>query len=278
MTLGWLLAAPAFSATRDSSPLRTYARMRGAARESALALWWYTGNVWGKRPDAIARLLFKVQGLTFQRLTFTPGGGIEQHMAGRGWYADAGTGQPLETWTNPVTGETVKPPHIGSLARQSISPDGVMAVADPARVDTFDGTIGGYAENGDTIWMTENFLTRTKPDAATGAVGTTSSLSTFTARRADLDDAASDFVPCYLNYQSLGTWPAWMKMGGQAGVLSWQTYGRKVRGPEEAPLALRAWIENRHPGFLGDPGIQIDSPLQLRHPRAQIGVKPGVEQ
>ncbi len=255
MSLGSVLLAAIARAAEPASPLRTYARMRGAAKDGGMALWWYTGNVWGKPPDDIARLLFRVEGLTFQRLSFTAAGGLEQRMTGRGWYADAATGQPLETWTNPFTSEVLTPPHIRSLTRQAISPQGVMAVNDPSRVDKFEGTIGGHAENGDTVWMTENFMTRTRPDAATGAVATTSSLSTFTARRADVDDAGADFVPCYLNYQSLGAWPAWLKMGGKAGTLSWQTYGRKVRGPEEGPAALRAWIEKRYPGFLKAPGI-----------------------
>jgi hypothetical protein len=248
-------AAGRFARAEVSVPLRTYARMRGAAQDGGLALWWYMGNVWGKAPDDIARLLFKVEGLTFQRLTFRSDGGIEQRMTGRGWYADAGSGQPLETWTNPFTGEALTPPHIRSLAKQSISPQGAMAVEDPARVEKFEGTIGGFAENGDTVWMTENFMAKTRPDPTTGAVGTTSSLSTFTARIAEVEDAGVDFVPCYLNYQSLGAWPAWLKMGARPGVLSWQTYGRKVRGPDEGPAALRAWIEARDPGFLKDPGI-----------------------
>ena len=85
--------------------------------------------------------------------------------------------------------------------------------------------------------------------------GTTSSLTTFTARIADARDARADFVPCYMNYQSLGLWPTWMRMGDRPGVLSWQTYGHKARAADAVAGPLRPWIEARHPGFLSNPGI-----------------------
>jgi hypothetical protein len=113
---------------------------------------------------------------------------------------------------------------------------------------------------GDTLWLTENFVAKSKPDVARGgAVNTSSSLSTFTAKMADVTNRKADFVPCYLSYQSLGSWPAWMKMDGveaaRGGSLSWQTRGHKIRGPKDGPADLRAWINERWPGFLDNPGI-----------------------
>jgi hypothetical protein len=58
-----------------------------------------------------------------------------------------------------------------------------------------------------------------------------------------------------MNYQSLGSWPAWMKMGDRPGIVSWQTFGHKVRAADVVAGPLRPWIEARHPGFLSDPGI-----------------------
>ncbi|MSO96766.1 MAG: DUF1838 domain-containing protein [Rhodospirillaceae bacterium] len=252
-------AAAAAKAADPSQLLQTYARMRGA-KNSGLALWWYTGTVWGKPVNDIARPMFLVQGLTYNRAILKPDGGIEQKLTGRGWYADPATGKPLETWTNPFTAEKITPPHIKSLQTQNIGADGALAAREATQFDAFSGGIGGLTVNGDTIWLTENFVAKTKPDATRGgAVNTTSSLSTFTSKLADVDNDGADFVPSYLNYQSLGSWPAWMKMDGaeqaRGGSLSWQTRGHKVRGPQDGPADLRAWVEARHPGFLADPGI-----------------------
>jgi hypothetical protein len=247
--------ALALSARDASKAMTIYSRLRGGVN-GGLALWWYTGTVWGKPADDIARPMFGVQGLTFNRAVLRPDGGIDQALAGRGWYSDAQTGKRLDTWTNPFTGEKVTPPHIKSLSRQSVDAKGVMAVGENDRLEQFKGDVGGLTMNGDTLWMTENFVGKGKPDAARGgAVNTSSSLSTFTAKIADVENEKADFVPTYLNYQSLGSWPAWMKMGERVGTLSWQTRGLKVRGPEAGPADLRAWIEAGSPGFLYSPGI-----------------------
>ena len=263
-----VLAAASVPALVHAAPLKvadrknlmaTYARMRGA-KNDGLALWWYTGTVWGKPVDDVAVPMFLVQGLTFNRLVMKPDGTIEQALTGRGWYADPKTGKPLEKWKNPYTGEQVVPPHIKSLQKQTIRADGTLPSGDRERLDIFSGGLGSPIINGDTIWMTENFVAKSKPDETrNGAVNTTSSLSTFTAKVADVENDEADFVPCFLNYQSLGSWPVWMKMDGvdkaRGGSLSWQTRGHKVRGPEAASADLRAWIEERRNGFLANPGI-----------------------
>ena len=252
-------AATALRAADPANLLHTYARMRGAPK-GGLALWWYTGTVWGKPVNDIARPMFLVQGLTFNRVVVKADGSIEQALTGRGWYADPMTAQPLETWTNPFTGEKIAPPHIKSLQKQFIVADATMAAREGAAVAEFSGRIAGLTVNGDTLWLTENFLSKSKPDALRGgAVNTSSSLSTFTAKIADVENDKAAFMPCYLNYQSLGSWPAWMKLDGsdaaRGGSLSWQTRGQKMRRVEDGPQELRGWIEAREPGFLKDPGI-----------------------
>ncbi len=247
-------AMAALKASDAANLLKTYALMRG--RPNGMALWWYTGTVWGKQTNEIAQPMFGVQGLTFNRITVRGDGSIEQKLTGRGWYSDLKTGQPLERWTNPITGESRTPPHIKSFQIQMIAADGTMPPRDEAAMDAFSGKIDGLTINGDTVWLTENFVAKYKPDAArNGAVNTTSSLSTFTAKVRDVENTEADFVPAYLNYQSLGSWPAWMNMGDMQGVLSWQTRGQKVQSAEAAPADLRAWIDQKHPNFLKTPGI-----------------------
>lgn len=239
-----------------ASLLATYQRLRGAPN-AGLALWWYTGNVWGKTPEDVARVYFKVCGLTYQRLTPNADGTVTQAMAGRGYYGDPVTGQPLDAWINRLTTERLDPPHVKSRQVQQVSIDGQVTRADATdRLLLFEGGLSTPITEGDSLWQTENYVAKTRPgDTRSASLGTTSSLTTFTARIADVMNTRADFVPCYLNYQSLGSWPAWMKMGDRPGVLSWQTYGHKVRAADVAAGPLRTWIEAHHPGFLANPGI-----------------------
>jgi hypothetical protein len=102
----------------------------------------------------------------------------------------------------------------------------------------------------------ERLLWCYKPDAKrNGVVSTTSSLSTFTAKIKDVENTSIHFVPAYLNYQSMGSWPAWMKMDSTPGTLSWQTRGKKVENVDSAATDLLAWIDAKYPVFLKNPGI-----------------------
>jgi hypothetical protein len=249
-------AARSLNARDPANTLQAYMRMRGNG-VGRLALWFYTARAWGRPVDAVAQVMFTVSGLTYQRLAWNADGSIEQKMAGRGYYGDPATGVPLESWTNPYTLDTVTPPHVKSLALQRVLPDGKLTpVGENGTRSFFDGRVGNHTVDGDTIWLTENFIGKGAPDPARGGVApATTSLTTFTARIEDVESESRGFVPCYLNYQSLGDWPGWMKMGGRAGMLSWQTWGHKITGTQQGPKALRDWIEAHHPGFLKDPGI-----------------------
>lgn len=239
-----------------ASLLANYQRLRGALK-GGLALWWYSGNVWGKTPDNVARVYFKVSGLTYQRLTPNADGTVTQAMTGRGFYADPVTGQPLEVWVNPLTTERLDPPHVKSYQVQQVSIDGQVTRTEAKdSLLLFEGGLSAPVTEGDSIWQTEDYVAKTKSgDTRNATQGTTSSLTTFTAKVADVMNSGADFVPCYMNYQSLSSWPTWMKMGGRPGMLSWQTFGHKVRAADVVSGLLRPWIEVRYPGFLANPGI-----------------------
>jgi hypothetical protein len=80
-------------------------------------------------------------------------------------------------------------------------------------------------------------------------------LVTYTLRREDIDMPASAFLPSTMNFQSLSTWYPWMRMGQELGQTMFQLTGRKVQSLQEVPSGLIRLIDERHPGWLKDPGI-----------------------
>jgi hypothetical protein len=121
-------AAKALDARDPANAVKAYMRMRGNG-DGKLALWFYSARAWGKPIDDVAQVMFTVSGLTYQRLAWNADGSLDQKMAGRGYYGDAATGVPLETWTNPYTREQVIPPHVKSHALQRVLPDGTLTLA-----------------------------------------------------------------------------------------------------------------------------------------------------
>jgi hypothetical protein len=56
-------------------------------------------------------------------------------------------------------------------------------------------------------------------------------------------------------FQSASNWYPWMRMGQELGQTMFQLTGRKVRSMEEVPPGLVRLIDERHPGWLKDPGV-----------------------
>ena len=72
-----------------SQPVAALARIR-ARSDGEPVLWWWQGEVLGKRPGEIAKRLMRINGIGFNRLTRLPDGLWESRMSEAGYYIDAG--------------------------------------------------------------------------------------------------------------------------------------------------------------------------------------------
>ena len=245
--------ASALDLTDPQNKLETYARVRGNA-DGELALWWWKANVWAKMNDDIAKVVALVEGLTFQRVTRNADGTLDQKMTGRGTFRDKDTGAPLTKWVNPDNGHTAEPDHIVSLNHETVTANG-MQREENDRVIAFEGGISDPQVVGDNVYLMENFVVKSR-GRTPGQITTGSSLTVFTADAAAMADDDADFRPSNMNYQNPGNFRPWMGYDNAKGILTWQTYGQKLRrGPEDAPDDIRGWVEETYPGFLNDPPI-----------------------
>lgn len=236
-----------------ANKLELYARMRGNP-DGELALWWWKANVWAKMNEEIAKVVALVEGLTFQRVTRKTDGTLDQKMTGRGTFRDKDTGAPLTRWVNPDNGHTAKPDHIVSLSHGTVTADG-MVREENDRLLAFEGGISAPQVVGGNVYLMENFVVKSRtrfPDQVT----TGSSLTVFTGDATAMADDSADFRPCNMNYQNPGNFRPWMGYDNTKGILTWQTYGQKLRrGADDAPEDIRAWVEETYPDFLSDPPI-----------------------
>ena len=82
-----------------------------ATADDGLVCWWYSGLSYVVLPDQPEIPLLQVAAImTYRTQTLSPDA-FCVHWSEIGVFLDPVTGGPLRSWTNPVTGATVEPPH-----------------------------------------------------------------------------------------------------------------------------------------------------------------------
>lgn len=237
-----------------------YVQLRGNL-DGTDGLWAYSGAYWGKPQGEIARQLFRVDGLSFNAMTFRADGGVDQKMIECGFWQDPDTGELADEWVNPMNGLTCQPKHFKSAQTITFDSDGQWEVPEErrARMRHIEGVVVEPIINGPVIWSQERLILkgiRPEPESGSdpltyaGPVASNTSLATY---RAELADLEKDFVPTSLHYQSMGSWYPWMRMGQRAGVCSFELVGRKLASTSEIPARVKAFLDDRRPGFIDDP-------------------------
>ena len=239
---------------------KVYVQLRGNLGGSD-GLWAYTGSYWGKPQGEIARELFRVDGLSFNSVILRSDGGVDQKMIECGFWQDPDTGELADDWVNPMNGLQCNPVHFRSSQIISFDPDGQWEVPEERRAAMrhIEGVIEEPIVQGPVIWSQERLIMkfdRPEPEPGddpltyAGPIRTGTSLVTYLANVADLD---KDFVPTTMHYQSMSSWYPWMRMGQRAGVCSFELSGRKLSRTDEIPARVRAFLEDRQPGFIENP-------------------------
>jgi hypothetical protein len=246
-------------AISTSAPVAALARIR-ARSDGQPVLWWWQGEVLGKRPGEIAKRLLRINGIGFNRLSRLPDGLWESKMSEAGYYIDADSGAFLDSWTNPYTGRVVTPPANRLRLRYLIEDSGLIRPSFPGA--PFDGHVGAPVMVGDTVWSSERLAaqfpapaTPTVPGAPKGLAGEPMEVTHFCASVADVNNPLLSLVPATMSHTTMWSFYPWMGMDADAGYVLSEIIGRKIAGPADIPAALRERIERDHPGFLANPDI-----------------------
>ena len=156
-----------------------------------------------------------------------------------------------------------RPQHFMGPQSLRFDPAGVASTSMAIAPGThFEGRINEPVVSGELVWSSETLIVKgpAGPPASDDPlqsglpVFTATSLDTYQARLADLDDSTDRWIPASRSYQTLGSWYPWMRMGHEAGGISFQMIGRKLAALDEMPAELRRLIDDRHPGWLDEHG------------------------
>jgi hypothetical protein len=170
-----------------------------------------------------------------------------------GYFTDLGTGKLLEKWQNPVTGVTV------DVAPTRMGPSRIILTADGLTVPQPSGEAAGLKLQhvfqppvvvGDNVWVTEQISVDGPPGPRRFVYN---ELTTFHARKSELDDPARATVPTGVQYQSLITYRPWMGFGATPGHTVARGAGMRVAQAGELPPYFLELTRRLHPDVLKDP-------------------------
>ena len=253
-------AAPPLPVPAMTAPVAVLARIR-ARLDGEPVLWWWQGEVFGKRPGEIAKRLLIIHGIGFNRMRRLAEGHWESRMSEAGYYLDVESGQPAESWTNPYTGESRTPPQNRLRLHYCIEDSGL--IRPPVPDVPFEGWVAPPQTSGDTVWSSERLAASfAAPESGAntssplqGLSGAPMEVSHFSACLNDFNNPDLAVVPANMSHSTLWSFYPWMGMPPDSGYVLSEIIGRKLAGPLEIPRALREKIERDYPGFLAAPDV-----------------------
>jgi hypothetical protein len=225
-------------------------------------VYGWNGRVYSRVPGEPDRLLFQVEGMNIRQCVT-----LEDPDRGNGFrmvsreillYLDPATGELIDTWENPWTGETVDVLHVEN------DPVNQWPFFETGR----DGKplVMPFEVVGDKWWMTttvplfyENELGGEYQDYVGGKYHATEMFNFFgdaDVLRMDAGDTSDIFV----GWERLSDWLPWMKMRGRSGILYFHTGGRKLDSFGQLPEVLVSFIDERYPKYREPPPVDDKRP------------------
>ena len=252
---GGALAAGAQAQTLDPAnpqdALEISKRLQCGVSADEPAVYHWSGNIYGQSPGVRDKLLFKGEGMNIRRCVE-----VTDPERGTGWrlisrevmlMLDPETGEVVDQWENPYTGETVEVMQIHNDPVNGRPNYAVGADGSPLTLDTL-------REAGPYVFMPfEVPLFYPNPLAGdyqqyVGNMYHAMEIFDFAALKDELYDASLPTAYPMVSWVRISPWAPWMQMGGRPGQMVFNAMGRKLPGGfEELPQVLKAEIRENYP-------------------------------
>jgi hypothetical protein len=219
--------ALAFSSPRDN--LAALVRVMGDA-SGKLAPWWYTGTIYGVRPNEAPRPLVRFEGSEINLFVPFGDGAFRQTGSTTTFFQDFYTGAALTEFTNPYSGarNSVRANKLGGSGFVEWSPDGVEPYWG-SRSTGKQPLHVSWTTLGDRVWMRHDRVFPAEIpqpiyEASTSRVG-----------KRDLLNKRLASCPAEFSSSYIARWPTWLEMGDSAGHAVWHADGVKLPHIEALP-------------------------------------------
>jgi hypothetical protein len=260
-----LTAAPAFGQGRldfddPGDVLTAIAKMRGST-DDRLVMGWVIGTRYAVI-DHRAVPMMGILAATFSQYRKIRADAYEARALEIAYFTDLDTGRLLERWENPVTGKTVEVPMV------RMGPSTVIMTAQGLTVNRPTGEAAGMelrhrfrppVTNGDSVWITEEINVEGGAAAGKGRAFVYNEMSTYQARRSDLDNPDLATVPTHVQFHGLVTFRPWMGFGDLPGHTTARASGMRAERVEDLPAYYLELTERFHPEVLNNPLAALQS-------------------
>lgn len=257
-TLFTLLAAAAIALSAQASALdlqssagstEALVKMRCSLDQREDVLLWWEGTLFAQEPDKKVEPLLGFEGYNICRAEKLADGTWRLLTRELTFYRDLATGQIIDQWDNPLSGQAVDVVHVAN--------DPVNTVLNaPGREVPM-----AWVEAGDTVMLTLNIPLAYPnplqpaqfPAESSGPMYIGSEHFMFFAPRAAMEDTGLSQVPVTYGWTRLGPWLPWMKLGTRPGGLLYVGQGNKRASVAELPEDIRQRIAEHYPEYATAP-------------------------
>lgn len=217
-------------------------------------VYWWHGKAYSRRQGEKDVHLFDVEGMNIRSCSK-----ITDENMGEGYalvsreillYKDKVTGEPLVTWDNPWTGETVKVMHVANdpvnFEQYETGRDGKPA--------TWTGETGGgqwWYRSTFPLWYPNPLASEFQ--AEIGGTYHATELFNFFGRTDDLFDRSTTTAKVTVGWSRMSDWLPWMMMNGREGIFWVHTAGRKLDSYDELSDTMKAYIAEYEPDYSSPP-------------------------
>ena len=254
------LAAPGLNLTDPADFLTAIAKMRGST-DDRLVIGWLIG----RRYLVMNSITTPVMGIlagTFSRFRRLN----DQVFAGRtfevAYFTDLETGRLLENWTNPLTGVTVKVPQTRmGPSSVRLTAKGLKVIRPAGEPDTMavHHSFLPAVTHGDDVWISEDIRVSGTPPFPGAKPFAYNEMTTYRAKRADLDNPGLAAVSTQVDFHSLVSFRPWMGFGDTVGHTTARGSGGRVARMNDLPPYYLELTEQYHPDVFKDPLAVLDS-------------------
>ena len=263
MSAGHSASATPAQAPESIDPVELYRKLHFRSDDGVL-FWWLHGPKIGQVGTDLTTLYTNSVG-TFMRVQNLGEGAFELTRLEIALLFDRVTGEPLDTWRNPYTGEDIP------VRFRPMGPTRIRFGADNSRVSPRE--IGGTPLEteatthppfivGDDVFLREQSVARVfRPgDQPPFEVN---DLAVYHGSLANLTDPNVTVGEAMVFFGEVTSWQDWMGMGQRPGSLTSRLVGRKVTRYEDLPEAWRSRLAQLAPKIAADPVAALDQPAAV---------------